>query len=125
MHPSIMYGMFGPHSQWDGAPVHEKPLFYEGVSELSSYFLQRADTEIQDIKNQITKITGQELEAVWPLRLNLKKVCSRFPPTASSAALLGFYHFWPARCTALWLATIAPSCWPCARTVPTKLSARP
>lgn len=50
MHPSIMYGSYGPHSQWDGKPLKEKPLFYEEVSELSSYFLQRADTEVQDIK---------------------------------------------------------------------------
>lgn len=74
MHPAIMYGMFGPYSQWDGLPIDETPLFYEEVSELSSYFLSRADAEVQDIKNKITQVTGQELEAVWPLRLNLKKV---------------------------------------------------
>lgn len=74
MHPSIMYGMFGPHSQWDGKPLPEQPLFYEGVSELSSYFLTRADTEVQLIKNAIIGATGVDLEAVWPLRLNLKKV---------------------------------------------------
>jgi len=74
MHPSIMYGMFGPHSQWDGKPLPEKPLFYENVSELSSYFLSRCDAEVQAIKNAISKLTGAELTAVWPLRENLKHV---------------------------------------------------
>jgi hypothetical protein len=74
MHPSIMYGMFGPHSQWDGKPLPEKPLFYEAVSELSSYFLSRCDAEVQAIKNAITAATGVDLTAVWPLRENLKKV---------------------------------------------------
>jgi len=74
MHPSIMYGMYGPHSQWDGKPVPEKPLFYENVSELSSYFLSRCDAEVQAIKNAITAATGAELTAVWPLRENLKHV---------------------------------------------------
>lgn len=53
MHPSIMYGAFGPHSQWDGKPIAEKPLFYEECSELSAYFLQRCDDEVQLIKNKI------------------------------------------------------------------------
>jgi len=74
MHPSIMYGSYGPHSQWDGKPLPEKPLFYEQVSELSSYFLSRCDAEVQAIKNAITAATGADLEAVWPLRENLKKV---------------------------------------------------
>jgi len=74
MHPSIMYGMFGPHSQWDGRPLPEKPLFYETVSELSSYFLQRADDEVQAIKNAISRETGAVLTEVWPLRQNLKHV---------------------------------------------------
>jgi opine dehydrogenase len=74
IHPAIMYGMFGPHSQWDGKPLPEKPLFYEEVSELSSYFLQRCDDEVQWIKRAIESGTGINLEPVWPLRLNLKKV---------------------------------------------------
>jgi len=74
MHPSIMYGSYGPHSQWDGKPLPEKPLFYEDVSELSSYFLMRCDAEVQAIKNAINKLTGVDLTPVWPLRENLKKV---------------------------------------------------
>lgn len=50
MHPAIMYGMFGPKSQWDRKPLKEKPLFYEEVSELSSYFLQRLDDEVQEVR---------------------------------------------------------------------------
>lgn len=74
MHPSIMYGMFGPHSQWDGKPLKEKPLFYEEVSELSSHFLSLADKEVQNIKNAIQKMTGADLTPVWPLRENIKNV---------------------------------------------------
>ena len=74
MHPSIMYGMFGPYSQWDGKSLEEKPLFYEEVSELSSYFLAKADEEVQCIKRALEQASGVDLEAVWPLRLNLKKV---------------------------------------------------
>ena len=74
MHPSIMYGMFGPHSQWDGKPIKEKPLFYEAVSELSSYFLTLADAEVQAIRHAVHGQTGTNLPAVWPLRQNIKKV---------------------------------------------------
>ncbi len=74
MHPSLMYGAYGPYSQWNGKPVNEKPLFYEEVSELSSYFLTKCDEEVQSIKKAIESASGINLEAVWPLRLNLKKV---------------------------------------------------
>eukprot|EP00300_Choanocystis_sp_HF-7_P016942 c19580_g1_i1.p1 GENE.c19580_g1_i1~~c19580_g1_i1.p1 ORF type:complete len:445 (+),score=86.08 c19580_g1_i1:29-1336(+) len=74
MHPAIMYGMFGPFSQWDGRPLKEKPLFYEDVSELSSYFTERADADIQAIKRGVVKATRADLTAVWPLRVNMKNV---------------------------------------------------
>jgi len=74
MHPSIMYGMYGPYSQWDGKPQAERPLFYEQVNEMSSYFLTKCDEEVQSIKKAITKLTGADLTVVWPLRENLKHV---------------------------------------------------
>jgi hypothetical protein len=74
MHPSIMYGMFGPYSQWDGKPLAQPPLFYEEVGELSSYFLTKADHEVQLIKLAVAKATNVDLTAVWPLRANLKHV---------------------------------------------------
>jgi len=74
IHPCIMYGMFGPHSQWDGKPLKEPPLFYEHVSELAAYFLQRVDTEVQHIKRALEQHGNVDLTAVWPLRVNLKTV---------------------------------------------------
>ena len=32
IHPGVMYGRWCPE-QWDGKPVDEKPLFYQGVEE--------------------------------------------------------------------------------------------
>ncbi len=58
MHPAILYGMFGPRSQWDGKPLPERPLFYEACGELSAFILQHLDDEVQQIKTRLEREVG-------------------------------------------------------------------
>ena len=74
IHPAIMYGLVGPYSQWDGTPFPQRPQFYEECNELSAYFLQRCDEEVQVIRKAVEERLKVDLYCVWPLRENLKKV---------------------------------------------------
>lgn len=42
IHPPVMYGTWGT---WDGKPVKEKPLFYQGVDEKQASFLSQVSDE--------------------------------------------------------------------------------
>ena len=43
LHPSIMYGRW---KDWDGAPLDQNPLFYNGIDEFSAGILSNASDEI-------------------------------------------------------------------------------
>ena len=43
LHPSIMYGRW---KDWDGAPLDENPLFYNGLDEFSASILSAASDEV-------------------------------------------------------------------------------
>lgn len=58
LHPGIMYGQW---SQWDGQPLAEKPLFYEGVSDFSAGVLEGEDADIRAIKAAMEKELGLDL----------------------------------------------------------------
>lgn len=47
LHPAVLYGIMGPYSQWDGLPLKQRPRWWADLSELSAYFLQKCDGEIQ------------------------------------------------------------------------------
>lgn len=47
LHPAVLYGIMGPYSQWDGLPLKQRPRWWADLSELSAYFLQKCDEEIQ------------------------------------------------------------------------------
>lgn len=47
LHPAVLYGIMGPFSQWDGRPLKTRLRWWADLSELSAYFLQRCDNEIQ------------------------------------------------------------------------------
>ncbi len=46
LHPGILYGLF---ADWDGAPLDEAPLFYEGLSQQSADLVQALDDEMRAI----------------------------------------------------------------------------
>mmetsp|Transcript_21049 Transcript_21049/g.66518 ORF Transcript_21049/g.66518 Transcript_21049/m.66518 type:complete len:1086 (+) Transcript_21049:64-3321(+) len=65
IHPGVMYGRWCPE-KWDGKPMAEKPLFYQGVEEFSESVLLGLTGEVQLIK--------KKMEALIP-GLDLKDAC--------------------------------------------------
>jgi len=61
IHPSLMYGKFGPYSDWDGAPLPEKPLLYEHATGLGSYVMSQCSDELQILRRALEKHIGVEL----------------------------------------------------------------
>lgn len=49
LHPAVLYGIMGPYSQWDGKPFKTRLRWWADLSELSAYFLQKCDNEIQTL----------------------------------------------------------------------------
>ncbi|MGN7773588.1 NAD/NADP octopine/nopaline dehydrogenase family protein [Phyllobacterium sp. 22552] len=49
LHPAVLYGIMGPYSQWDGSPLKTRLRWWADLSELSAYFLERCDSEIQTL----------------------------------------------------------------------------
>jgi hypothetical protein len=53
IHPGVMYGRWSEEAGWDGKPVSEKPLFYQGVDEFTERVLLGITDEIQAISAKI------------------------------------------------------------------------
>jgi len=53
LHTSIMYGRWGPQSEFDGKPVEAAPLFYQGANDLAEKYLNGMSAEVKDIANAI------------------------------------------------------------------------
>lgn len=69
LHPGIMYAMF---KDWDGKPLLEQPLFYEGVSQEATDVVQRLSNEILTLKGQLEmRLPGVALSFVLPLHLSI------------------------------------------------------
>jgi len=66
VHPGTMYGRWCPES-WDGKPVAEKPLFYQGVDDFTEKVLLGMTDEVQT--------TCRRMEQVVP-GLTLKDACT-------------------------------------------------
>jgi len=61
IHPGVMYGRWCDE-KWDGKPVKEKPLFYQGVDDFTQSVLQGLTDEIQEVKKQVlAKVPGLDL----------------------------------------------------------------
>lgn len=68
IHPGVMYGRWCDE-KWDGKPLAEKPLFYQGVDEFTQGVLEGLTNEIQACKAAvIAKVPG----------LDLKDACTLF-----------------------------------------------
>lgn len=52
VHPAIMYGKWG---KWDGTPLPEKPLFYQGIDEIQAEYLTKASDEMMNTAKAIEK----------------------------------------------------------------------
>jgi len=55
LHTSITYGQWGPDSGFDGSPVPEQPLFYQGVTDTGAKYLEAMSAEVNEIARHITK----------------------------------------------------------------------
>lgn len=53
IHPPIMYGKWGT---WDGNPVPEKPLFYQGVDERQADLLSKVSDEVVATAKHLEKV---------------------------------------------------------------------
>merc|ERR1719183_3317517 len=51
IHPGVMYGRWCDE-KWDGKPVSQKPLFYQGVDEFTEGVLLGLTNEIQELKKK-------------------------------------------------------------------------
>uniref|UniRef100_A0A7S1ABZ8 Opine dehydrogenase domain-containing protein n=1 Tax=Noctiluca scintillans TaxID=2966 RepID=A0A7S1ABZ8_NOCSC len=60
IHPGVMYGRWC-EEKWDGTPVAEKPLFYQGVDGFTEQVLLGLTTEIQEVKKAIAQRADVDL----------------------------------------------------------------
>lgn len=47
IHPGILYGLF---HEWDGQPLEEAPLFYQGIDAATAAILEQMSAEVQDLR---------------------------------------------------------------------------
>jgi len=55
VHPGVMYGRWGPES-WDGKPKEKKPLFYQGVDDVTEKVLIGMTDEVQTVCREMEKL---------------------------------------------------------------------
>jgi hypothetical protein len=58
VHGAGLYGLIGPYSQWDGRPFPEAFGWWANLSELSAYFIQRADEELAALRRAVASRRG-------------------------------------------------------------------
>jgi hypothetical protein len=65
IHPGIMYGQF---YEWDGQPLEEGPLFYQGVDAGTAAILEQMSAEVQDLRLALQqRFPSLDFSAVRPL----------------------------------------------------------
>ncbi|MCC7265700.1 MAG: NAD/NADP octopine/nopaline dehydrogenase family protein [Candidatus Latescibacteria bacterium] len=70
LHPAIMWDLF---SDWDGRPLAEAPLFYEGLSQRAADLLQALSGELLALRAALeAQLPGLRLSAVLPLDLSIR-----------------------------------------------------
>jgi hypothetical protein len=55
IHPGVMYGRWSPEA-WDGSPVAEKPLFYQGVDDFTETVLTGISDEVQLVARKMESL---------------------------------------------------------------------
>lgn len=71
MHPSVLYGLMGPYSQWSGNPFPERIRWWTDLSRLGAYILARCDSEQQMIVHAAEAALGIKLPGAGPLKEKL------------------------------------------------------
>ncbi|CAK0810977.1 unnamed protein product [Prorocentrum cordatum] len=62
IHPGVMYGRWCSE-KWDGKPLTEKPLFYQGVDEFTEQVLTGLSDEVQAVRKKVEEmIPGYSLK---------------------------------------------------------------
>lgn len=62
IHPGVMYGRWSPEAGWDGKPVAEKPLFYQGVDDFTAGVLTGISDEVQAVARKMeSMVPGLDL----------------------------------------------------------------
>lgn len=70
LHPAIMYAMF---KDWDGTPLSEIPLFYEGATHEAAALCQDLSDEIQQLKQALERaLPALQLPLALPLQQSLQ-----------------------------------------------------
>jgi hypothetical protein len=65
IHPGILYGRF---QDWDGSPLAEAPLFYQGVDARTAEVLEQMSIEVQQLRRALQgRFPSLVLSAVRPL----------------------------------------------------------
>jgi hypothetical protein len=65
IHPGILYGRF---HDWDGSPLAEAPLFYQGVDARTAAILEQMSAEVQQLRLALQgRFPSLDLSAVRPL----------------------------------------------------------
>jgi len=67
IHPGVMYGRWCAE-KWDGKPVAEKPLFYQGVDEFTEKVLTDLTNEVHAVKNKMQELCGLDLKDAVDLK---------------------------------------------------------
>lgn len=71
IHPGILYGRF---QDWDGSPLAEAPLFYQGVDARTAEVLEQMSAEVQQLRRALQgRFPSLDLSAVRPLAEWLKR----------------------------------------------------
>jgi len=56
--------MYGPWEGWDGTPVDQPPLFYNGLTESAANLLSSMSDKIVNVAKIIQEKSGAELSSV-------------------------------------------------------------
>jgi hypothetical protein len=96
LHPGIMYSFW---SRWDGQPLEQRPVFYEGVDDYAASVLEGEDQDLQAIRRALEQELGMVLELPTLKQQMVEGYGDQIsdPSTYKSmlntnASLMGLYH---------------------------------
>ncbi|KAL9952978.1 hypothetical protein ACROYT_G040312 [Oculina patagonica] len=97
LHTSIVYGQW---VEWDGKPVDEAPLFYQGVSKATAEVTSSASDEVLNIAKVIEEKSGADMSGVvhlyqWYMRSYPEEISDKtsfYTAVRSNAAYQGLKH---------------------------------
>jgi hypothetical protein len=89
VHPAIMYGRW---ANWDGVPVNEPPLFYEGISSQAAVIAQTISLELLQIARSLEQaIPGLDLSSLRAIDQLVLEVSNSITRQLSRVLSVHFY----------------------------------